>query len=82
MRSIKQAGLAGSEKWSNRHSHHWFCRLLGEWEEQLQPFIKAMLSEKRDVPYSKMIGWIRCRMSFSLFRALVMSIRGTRSSAT
>ena len=41
--------------------------------------LAAMLSEKRDVPYSKMIGWIRCRMSF---RASVMSIRGTRSSAT
>ena len=37
---------------------------------------------KRDVPYSKMIGWIRCRMSFSLVRASVMSIRGARSSAT
>ena len=44
--------------------------------------LAAMLSEKRDVPYSKMIGWIRCRMSFSLLRASVMSIRGTRSSAT
>ena len=44
--------------------------------------LAAMLSEKRDVPYSKMMGWIRCRMSFSLLRASVMSIRGTRSSAT
>ena len=44
--------------------------------------LAAMLSEKRDVPYSKMIGWIRCRMSFSLVRASVMSIRGARSSAT
>ena len=41
-----------------------------------------MLSEKRDVPYSKMISWIHCRMSFSLVRASVMSIRGARSSAT
>ena len=44
--------------------------------------LAAMLSEKRDVPYSKMIGWIRCRMSFSLVRASVLSIRGARSSAT
>ena len=36
----------------------------------------AMLSEKRDVPYCKMIGWMRCRMSFSLVSASVMSIRG------
>ena len=43
--------------------------------------LAAMLSEKKDVPYSKMIGWICCRMSFSLLRASIMSIRGTRSSA-
>ena len=43
--------------------------------------LAAMLSEKRDVPYSKMIGWICWRMSFSLVRASVMSIRGARSSA-
>ena len=40
-----------------------------------------MLSEKRDVPYSKMIGWIRCRLSFALLRASIMSVRGARSSA-
>ena len=27
--------------------------------------LAAMLSEKRDVPYSKMIGWIRCRLSLN-----------------
>ena len=39
----------------------------------------SMLSEKRDVPYSKMIGWVRCRLSFAVLRASIMSIRGTRS---
>ena len=39
-----------------------------------------MLSEKRDVPYSTMIGWVRCRLSFALLRASIMSIRGARSS--
>ena len=43
--------------------------------------LAAMLSEKRDVPYCKVIGWICCRMSFSLVRASVMSIRVARSSA-
>ena len=43
--------------------------------------LAAMLSEKRDVPYSKMIGWIRCRLSFALLRASIMSVRGARSSA-
>ena len=43
--------------------------------------LAAMLSEKRDVPYSKMFGWIRCRLSFALLRASIMSVRGARSSA-
>ena len=42
--------------------------------------LAAMPSEKRDVPYSKMIGWIRCRLSFALLRASIMSVRGARSS--
>ena len=39
-----------------------------------------MLSVKRDVPYSKMNGWIHCRLSFALLRASIMSVRGARSS--
>ena len=42
--------------------------------------LSSMLSEKRDVPYSTMIGWVRCRLSFALLRASIMSIRGARSS--
>ena len=40
-----------------------------------------MLSEKRDVPYSKMIGWIRCHLNFALLKASIMPVRGARSSA-
>ena len=36
-----------------------------------------MLNEKRGTPYGKTMNWIRCRLSFALFRA---SIRGARSS--
>ena len=43
--------------------------------------LAAMLSEIRDVPYSKMIGWIRCHLSFALLRASIMSVMGVRSSA-
>ncbi len=39
-----------------------------------------MLSEKRDVPYNTMIGWIRCQLRFALLRASIMAIRGARSS--
>ena len=44
--------------------------------------LAAMLSERRDVPYSKMMGWIRCRLSFTLLRASIISVRGARSSAS
>ena len=61
---------------------HWSCQLLeGRGEHAATTFYKrlaAMLSKKIDVPYSKMMGWIRCRLNFSLLRASVMSIRGTR----
>ena len=42
--------------------------------------LASMISDKRDVPYSKAINWIRCRLSFALLRASIMSIRGARSS--
>ena len=40
-----------------------------------------MLSEKRYVPYSEMIGWIHCCLSLALLRASIMSVRGARSFA-
>ena len=42
--------------------------------------LASMLSEKRDVSYGKTINWIRCRLSFALLRASILSIRGARSS--
>ena len=57
--------------WRNGKSRYNFYKRLA-----------AILSEKRDVPNSKMIAWIRCRVSFSLLRASAVSIRGARSSAT
>ncbi len=42
--------------------------------------LSSMLSERRDVPYSTMIRWVRCRLSFALLRASIMAIRGARSS--
>lgn len=40
----------------------------------------ALIAAKRDEPYSKTMGWIRCRLSFSLLRASIMCLRGARSS--
>ena len=42
--------------------------------------LASMLAEKRDISYSTALNWIRCRLSFALLRASIMSIRGARSS--
>ena len=39
-----------------------------------------MLTQKRHQPYSTVIGWLRCRLSFASIRASIMCIRGSRSS--
>ena len=40
-----------------------------------------LLSEKWDVPYSKAICIIRCRLSFALLRSAIRCMRGSRSTA-
>ena len=40
----------------------------------------SLLAEKHDIPYSSMMGLLRCRLSFALLRSSVMCIRGSRSS--
>ena len=42
--------------------------------------LASLIAEKRDKPYSITMGWIRCRLSFSLLRSSIMCIRGARSS--
>ena len=41
--------------------------------------LAALIAEKRDEPYSTTMGWIRCRLSFSLLRASIMCFRVARS---
>ena len=43
--------------------------------------LASLLARKRDQPYSHVIGWIRCRLGFSLLRSSITSLRGTRSIA-
>ena len=40
----------------------------------------SMLSHKREKPYSMLMGWLRCRLSFTVIRSAIMCVRGTRSS--
>ncbi len=42
--------------------------------------LASLLSTKWEQPYSTTMGWIRCRLSFSLLRSAIMCIRGARSS--
>ena len=44
--------------------------------------LAAMLEEKSNTPYSKVINLIRCRLRFCLLHAAIMCIRGSRSTAT
>ena len=50
---------------------------------EAQTFYKCLaelLSLKRDVPYSTLMGWLRCKLAFTILRSAVMCIRGSRSS--
>ena len=44
--------------------------------------LASQLSEKWKQSYSSTIGWLRCRISFSLLRSSIMCIRGARSTYT
>jgi hypothetical protein len=41
--------------------------------------LAAMISEKRDTPYSQVVHLIRAKLSFALLRSSIMCIRGARS---
>ena len=38
------------------------------------------LARKQQKPYSVVISWLRCKLSFAVVRSSIMCIRGTRSS--
>ena len=42
--------------------------------------LASLLATKRSQPYSRTMGWIRCRISFSLLRSAVTCLRGARST--
>lgn len=41
--------------------------------------LASLISEKRNEPYSSVIGWIRCVVSFILLRSALVCVRGTRT---
>ena len=42
--------------------------------------LASMLTDKHNQPYSKMVHWLHCRLSFSLLRSSMRCLRGSRSS--
>ena len=42
--------------------------------------LASLLATKRSQPYSRTMGWIRCRLSLSLLRSAITCIRGARST--
>ena len=42
--------------------------------------LASMLAAKHNQPYGSTIGWLRCRLSFSLLRSSIMCISGACSS--
>ena len=43
-------------------------------------WIATIIADKRNQPYNRTLFWIRCKLSFSLLRSVIMCIRGSRSS--
>ena len=37
------------------------------------------MSEKQNLSFSVVSGWLRCRLSFALLRTTLLSVRATRS---
>ena len=50
------------------------------WEtEHFIKTLSAKLTEKRDMPYSIVINWMRSKISFALLRSAILCVRGTRN---
>ena len=44
------------------------------------PLNSNLLNAKHSLSYGMVIGWLRCKLSFSLLRSAIMCIHGARSS--
>ena len=42
--------------------------------------LASLLADKKDVSYSVVMSWLRCRVSFSLLRSAIDCLRGAQSS--
>ena len=54
---------------------------LGQAAASTYKRLASLLATKWNQPYSSTLSWLRCKLSFSLLRSSIQSIRGSRSSA-
>ena len=52
---------------------------MGDAAGQVSKRLANLLTEKLDLSYGEVMGWIRCKLSFALVRSAIMCIRGARS---
>ena len=57
------------------HRWAWSCS-----NTHLSTSLASLLYTMWDQPYSTTMGWLHCRLSFSLLRSSILCIRGARSS--
>ena len=43
--------------------------------------LASQLAEKRDIPYTITMAWLRCRIVFSLLRSAILCLRGSHRTA-
>ena len=60
-----------------RPSLHWCFLALVAWAYKR---LAVLVAAKKDEPYSTTMGWIRCRLSCSFLHAVIMCVRGARST--
>ena len=53
---------------------------MGDAATQFYKRLANLLSAKHGLSYGIVMGWLRCKLSFSLLRYAIMCIRGARSS--
>ena len=52
---------------------------MGDAASQVYKRLANLLTEKLDLSYGEVMGWIRCKLSFALVRSAIMCIRGACS---
>ena len=43
--------------------------------------LASQLAEKRDIPYTITMAWLRCRIGFSFLRSAILCVRGSHRTA-